>query len=144
MQSQEAGDLGTDVRALTQAVDDGELWIDGVLVGDGTHERCARRYEALAEQVELQIRTLGGAATLPGFGGFESGAALRRGFEGKAADAVDRLREYADAARQLAQTLRAAADAYARHDSDAAAAIGRAAPPPVTVQPTQPVGVGHA
>ncbi|MGA4786592.1 hypothetical protein [Nocardia sp. AB354] len=144
MQSQEAGDLRNDVGALAQAVDDGELWIDGVLVGDGTHERCARRYEALAEQVEQQIRTLGAAASLPGFGGFESGQSLRRGFESKAADAVDRLREYADAARQLAQTLRAAAAAYAQHDADAAAAIGKTAPPAVVVQPSQPVGVGHA
>ncbi|MBV7704796.1 hypothetical protein NOVA_18645 [Nocardia nova] len=144
MQSQEAGDLRNDVGALAQAVDDGELWIDGVLVGDGTHERCARRYESLAEQVEQQIRILGAAASLPGFGGFESGQSLRRGFESKAADAVDRLREYADAARQLAQTLRAAAAAYAQHDADAATAIGKTAPPAVVVQPSQPVGVGHA
>ncbi len=144
MQTHEAGDLRTDVGALAQAVEDGRLWIDGVLVGDGTHERCARRYEALADQIEQQIRALAPAAALPGFGGFESGAALRGGFEGKAADAVERLREYADAARQFAQTLRAAATAYAQHDSDAAAAIARTVPPAATVQPSQQVGVAHA
>ncbi len=144
MQSQESGDLRNDVGALAQAVEDGRLWIDGVLVGDGTHERCARRYEALAEQVEQQIRALAPAAALPGFGGFESGLALRRGFEGKAGDAVERLQEYADAARQFAQTLRAAATAYAQHDADSAAALAKTAPPAGTVQPSQPVGVGHA
>ncbi|RDI68647.1 hypothetical protein [Nocardia pseudobrasiliensis] len=131
MQSQQDGDLRSDVAALTQAVDDGELWIDRVLVADGTHERCARRYELLADQVEQQLGVLRAAGTLPGFGGFESGNSLRRGFEGKAADALQRLQEYADAARQLAQTLRAAGSAYAQHDADVAAAIGR-------------VGVGHA
>ncbi|ATL70285.1 hypothetical protein [Nocardia terpenica] len=125
MQSQEAGDLRSDVAALSQAVDDGDLWIDGVLVTDGTHERCARRYEALADQVEQQIRTLAPAGSLPGFGGFESGQALRRGFEGKATDALQHLQEYADAARQLARTLRAAGAAYAQHDADMAAALGK-------------------
>lgn len=144
MQSHEIGDLRTDVGALAQAVEDGQLWIDGVLVGDGTHERCARRYEALAEQIEQQIRALAPAAALPGFGGFESGTALRRGFEDKAADAVERLQEYADAARQFAQTLRAAATAYAQHDADSAAALARTVAPAATVQPSQPMGVGHA
>ncbi|AHH21142.1 hypothetical protein NONO_c63720 [Nocardia nova SH22a] len=144
MQTHEAGDLRTDVGVLAQAVEDGRLWIDGVLVGDGTHERCARRYETLAEQIEQQIRALAPATALPGFGGFDSGAALRGGFEGKAADAVERLQEYAAAARQLAQTLRAAAAAYVQHDGDSAAALARTVPPAVTVSPSQPVGVGHA
>jgi hypothetical protein len=120
--------LRGDVAGLAQAVDDGDLWIDGVLITEGTNERCARRYETLAEQVEQQIQALRVAASLPGFGGFESGAALRHGFEGKAADAVGRLQEYADAARQLAQTLRAAAAAYTEHDADAAAALRRVGP----------------
>lgn len=124
MQSQENGDLRSDVAALSQAVDDGELWMDGVLVTDGIHERCARRYEALADQVEEQMRLLRAAASMPGFGGFESGASLRRGFETKATDALERLREYAGAARQLAQTLRQAGAAYTQHDADIAAALG--------------------
>ncbi|WP_280261679.1 hypothetical protein [Nocardia wallacei] len=136
MQSQQPGDLRSDVAALTQAVDDGRLWIDGVLVGDGVHERCARRYEQLADQVEQQIRTLRAAAALPGFGGFESGIALQRGFEDKAAQGLQRLQEYADAARQLAHTLRAAAAAYDQHDADISAAIGRVG--------SDAVGVGHA
>lgn len=136
VQSQETGDLRSDVAALTQAVDDGDLWMDGVLVTDGIHERCARRYETLAEQVEQQIRVLRPAASLPGFGGFESGGALRRGFEDKASDALERMQEYADAARQLAQTLRAAAAAYAQHDADIAAALGSAT--------ADVVGAGHA
>ncbi|MBF6327230.1 hypothetical protein [Nocardia transvalensis] len=136
MQSQENGNLRSDVAALTQAVQDGELWIDGVVVADGTHERCARRYELLADQVEQQIGTLRAAGSLPGFGGFESGNSLRRGFEGKATDAVERLQEYADAARQLAQALRAAAASYEQQDADVAAAIGRMA--------SETVGVGHA
>ncbi|MQY19946.1 hypothetical protein [Nocardia macrotermitis] len=125
MQSQETGDLHSDVAALTQAVDDGDLWMDGVLVTDGVHERCASRYEALAEQVEKQMQVLHAATSLPGFGGFESGGSLRRGFEGKATDALEHLRQYADAARQLAQTLRIAGKAYTQHDADIAAALGK-------------------
>ncbi|MCM6775789.1 hypothetical protein NDR87_17895 [Nocardia sp. CDC159] len=134
MQSQQDGDLRGDVAALTQAVDEGELWIDGVLVAEGTHERCARRYELLADQVEHQLGALRAAANLPGFGGFESGNSLRRGFEGKAADALARLQEYADAARQLAQTLRAAGTAYEQRDAEVAATLARIGS----------VGVGHA
>ncbi|MBF6174555.1 hypothetical protein [Nocardia blacklockiae] len=136
MRSQESGDLRSDVAALTQAVDDGRLWIDGVLVADGVHERCAQRYEQLAEQVEQQVLTLRAATSLPGFGGFESGNALRRGFEDKAAQGLERLQEYADAARQLAQALRAAAAAYAQRDADMSAAISRVG--------ADTVGVGHA
>nr|WP_221333027.1 hypothetical protein [Nocardia transvalensis] len=128
--------MRSDVAALTQAVDDGRLWIDGVLVADGVHERCARRYEQLADEVEQQLRTLRAAVSLPGFGGFESGNALRRGFEDKAAQGLDRLQEYADAARQLAAALRAAATAYAEHEADISAAIGRVG--------ADTVGVGHA
>ncbi|WP_036566701.1 hypothetical protein [Nocardia sp. BMG51109] len=136
MQSQEPGDLRSDVAALTQAVDDGRLWIDGVHVADGVHERCARRYEQLADQVEQQLRALRAAGSLPGFGGFESGNALRRGFEGKAAQALDRLQEYADAARQLAAALRAAAANYADNDAEMSAALGRVG--------ADTVGAGHA
>ncbi|MET7771263.1 hypothetical protein, partial [Nocardia sp. NPDC005366] len=118
--------VGSDVTALNRAVDEGRLWIDEVLVADGAHDRCARRYEQLADEVEAQIRVLSAAASLPGFGGFASGAALRSGFEGKADDAVTRLREYADAARALAQTFRAAAAAYTRSDDELATALGRA------------------
>jgi hypothetical protein len=125
MQSQEPGSLRNDVAALTQAVGDGELWIDGVLVADGTLERCANRYEQLADQVESQIRALRGAALLPGFGGFASGAALRHGFEDKSAQATERLQDYADAARRLALTLRAGAAAYIAQDTESAAALGR-------------------
>ncbi|MBO0852867.1 MAG: hypothetical protein J2P18_03785 [Nocardia sp.] len=125
MHSQEPGSVRADVGALTQAVDDGRLWVDGVLVTEGVHERCARSYESLAEQIEHQIAQLDAATSMPGFGGFQSGAALRRGFEGKATDAIGRLRDYADGARQLAETLRAAGIAYHGHDSDAAAAIAR-------------------
>ncbi|MBP2189358.1 hypothetical protein ACWDYH_00680 [Nocardia goodfellowii] len=110
---------------LNQAVQDGQLWIDGVLVADGAHEKCARRYELLAEQVEAQIEVLRAATTLPGFGGFDSGAALRGGFENKAAVALTELRDYAAAARELAQTLRAAAAAYQRGDEELAVAVGR-------------------
>ncbi|WP_245717967.1 hypothetical protein [Nocardia miyunensis] len=136
MQSQETGDLRSDVAALTQAVDDGELWMDGVLVTEGVHERCARRYETLAEQVEQQMTVLHAATALPGFGGFESGGSLQRGFEGKATDALEHLRQYADAARQLAQTLRIAGAAYTQHDADIAAAIGKTN--------SDVVGAGHA
>ncbi|MFF0491712.1 hypothetical protein ACWDSJ_20790 [Nocardia sp. NPDC003482] len=136
MQSQEKADLRADVAALSQAVEDGTLWIDGVHVTEGTHERCAQRYEELAERIESQLGGLRAAVSLPGFGGFESGNALRRGFESKAAEALQRLQEYADAARQFADTLRAAGAVYARHDSDAATALGRIG--------AQTVGVGHA
>ncbi len=124
MQSQETGDLHSDVAALSQAVDDGQLWMDGVLVTDGIHERCARRYETLADQVEEQMRVLHAALSLPGFGGFESGDSLRRGFESKASEALEHLQQYADASRELAQTLRQAAAAYTEHDADIAAALG--------------------
>jgi uncharacterized protein YukE len=136
VQSQETGDLRSDVAALTQAVDDGELWMDGVLVTEGVHERCARRYETLAEQVEAQMKVLHAATAMPGFGGFESGGSLQRGFEGKAADALEHLRQYADAARQLAQTLRTAGAAYTQHDADIAAALGKIN--------SDVVGAGHA
>ncbi|MFC9893962.1 hypothetical protein ACFVMC_09735 [Nocardia sp. NPDC127579] len=110
---------------LNRAVHDGQLWIDGVLVTEGAHEKCAQRYELLAEQVEGQIEVLRAATTLPGFGGFDSGAALRTGFENKATEALTRLTEYATAARELAQTFRAAAAAYRRGDDDLAVAVGR-------------------
>ncbi len=115
----------SDVTALNQAIDDGQLWIDGVLVAEGTHEQCAKRYAQLADEVEAQIAVLNGATSLPGFGGFDSGAALRYGFEDKADGAITRLRAYADAARALAQTLRAAGTAYTQADSDLAAAVGQ-------------------
>ncbi|WP_067652692.1 hypothetical protein [Nocardia harenae] len=108
------------VDVLRTAVDDGELWIDGVLVADGAPERCAQRYEQLADRVEEQIAALAAAGTLPGFGALASGAALRAGFEGKAGSAVTALREYAAAARELASTLRAAGAAYAAADATAA------------------------
>ncbi|MBF6350777.1 MULTISPECIES: hypothetical protein [Nocardia] len=112
------------ITALGSAVDDGELWIDGVLVAEGAPERCALRYEQLADQVDAQIETLGGALSLPGFGGFDSGAALRGGFERKAGAAIVALRDYASAARQLAHTFRSAAAAYQHADSEVAAALG--------------------
>lgn len=111
------------VTNLNQAVDEGRLWIDGVLVADGAHERCARRYEQLADQVEAQIQGLTAATSLPGFGGFASGDALRAGFEGKAGEAITRLRAYADSARELAATFRAAAAAYSAADDGLAAAV---------------------
>nr|WP_232541520.1 type VII secretion target [Nocardia bovistercoris] len=101
------------------------MWIDGVLVADGAHERCARRYERLAEEIDAQVEALGAAGSVPGFGGFASGAALRGGFEAKAEDAVSRLRAYADSARALAQTFRSAAAAYSRADSELADAVSR-------------------
>ncbi|MEV0295195.1 hypothetical protein [Nocardia sp. NPDC050710] len=113
------------MTALNRAVEEGRLWIDGVLVAEGAHDRCARRYEQLADEVEAQIRVLAAATSLPGFGGFPSGDALRSGFETKADDAVIRLQEYADAARALAQTFRAAAAAYTRSDDELATAVGR-------------------
>ncbi|WP_280426071.1 hypothetical protein [Nocardia carnea] len=116
------------IAALGSAVDDGELWIDGVLVAEGAPERCALRYEQLADQVDAQIETLTAALSLPGFGGFDSGAALRGGFEGKAGDAIAALRAYATAARQLARTFRSAAAAYQHADSEVAAALGAAQP----------------
>jgi hypothetical protein len=125
VQSQEPGSLRNDVAALTQAVDDGALWVDGMLVADGTMERCAHRYDELADQVEAQIATVRTALSLPGFGGFGSGDALRHGFEEKAVQAAERLQDYADAARRLARTLRAGAAAYADHDAEMAAAVGR-------------------
>lgn len=112
------------VTALNKAVEEGELWLDGLLVADGAPELCARRYEQLADDIEAQIGALAGAATLPGFGGFPSGAALRSGFEGKADSAVTQLQDYANAARALAQTLRLAAAAYTRADAELAAAVG--------------------
>ncbi|WP_245668817.1 hypothetical protein [Nocardia xishanensis] len=131
MQSQESaepspgGAVRPQLTALNQAVDEGRLWIDGVLVAEGAHERCARRYEQLADEVEAQIQLLSAAVSLPGFGGFASGDALRRGFENKAEGAIARLRDYADSARALAQTFRAAATAYTEADTELAAAVGR-------------------
>ncbi|WP_040791820.1 hypothetical protein [Nocardia paucivorans] len=113
------------IAALDSAVADGQLWIDGMLVADGAHERCAQRYEQLADQVDAQIETLTAALSLPGFGGFDSGAALRRGFEDKAGGAIDALRRYSDTARRLAGIFRAAATAYHEVDGDTAALLGR-------------------
>jgi hypothetical protein len=121
-------DLCGDVVALGRAVDEGALWIDGVLVAAGAHERCARRYDLLADQVERQIRVLSAAVSLPGFGGFESGNALRRGFENKVITAIVRLSEYSSAARELARIFRAAAVAYTERDAALAASLGTAAP----------------
>lgn len=117
------------ITTLDSAVEDGQLWIDGVLVAEGAPERCAVRYEQLADQVDAQIETLTAAVSLPGFGGFDSGAALRTGFEGKAVDAIAALRRYSGAARQLAHTFRTAAAAYREADTDVAAALGAAAEP---------------
>ncbi|MFD0363872.1 hypothetical protein ACFQZZ_20675 [Nocardia sp. GCM10030253] len=127
-------EMRSNVTALDTAVDEGELWIDGLLVAEGAPERCARRYEQLADQVEAQIQQLGAATSLPGFGGFGSGDALRRGFEDKADTAVARLREYADTARELARTFRAAGAAYTQADDDLAVAVDQ----------TEVVGVTHA
>ncbi|WP_327149912.1 hypothetical protein [Nocardia sp. NBC_01329] len=115
------------ITTLDSAVEDGQLWIDGVLVAEGAPERCALRYEQLADQVDAQIETLTAAVSLPGFGGFDSGAALRTGFEGKATDAIAALRRYSGSARQLAHTFRTAAAAYREADTDMAAALGAAA-----------------
>ena len=117
------------ITTLDSAVEDGQLWIDEVLVAEGAPERCALRYEQLADQVDAQIETLTAAVSLPGFGGFDSGAALRTGFEGKATDAIAALRRYSGAARQLAHTFRTAAAAYQEADTDVAAALSAAAGP---------------
>lgn len=117
------------ISTLDSAVEDGQLWIDGVLVAEGAPERCAQRYEQLADQVDAQIETLTAAVSLPGFGGFDSGAALRIGFEDKATDAIAALRRYSGAARQLAHTFRTAAAAYRETDTDVAAALATAAEP---------------
>ncbi|MBF6258582.1 hypothetical protein IU468_19970 [Nocardia farcinica] len=111
------------VAALAQAAEQGSLRIDGVLIAEGAHERCARRYEQLAEQVEAQLAVLAPARSLPGFGGFDSGAMLRSGFEDKAGAALRQLREYATAARELAAVFRAAAAAYTAADTGLAAAV---------------------
>ncbi|MGV9545062.1 hypothetical protein ACWDSF_27370 [Nocardia beijingensis] len=116
---------GVDIAALNRAVDDGSLWIDGLLVADGAHERCARQYELLADRVDEQIHVLSAATALPGFGGFASGDALRAGFELKADGAIARLREYSAAARELAQTFRAAAAVYRQADEALALAVER-------------------
>ncbi|MGW0183800.1 hypothetical protein [Nocardia sp. NPDC003345] len=111
------------IAALDSAVEDGQLWIDAVLVAEGTPERCAVRYEQLADQVDAQIEMVSAAVTLPGFGGFASGAALREGFEGKATEAIAALRRYSATARQLAHTFRIAAAAYQQADSEVAAVV---------------------
>ncbi|PXX68901.1 hypothetical protein DFR70_102587 [Nocardia tenerifensis] len=116
---------GASAAGLHGAVADGELWIDQVLVASGVHERCARRYEQLANQIEDQIRSLSAASSLPGFGGFASGDALRAGFETKAHGALTRLWEYAEAARELALTFRAAGAAYHGADRALAATVDR-------------------
>ncbi|MGW5387566.1 hypothetical protein [Nocardia sp. NPDC003963] len=123
------------ITTLDSAVEDGQLWIDGVLVAEGAPERCALRYEQLADQVDAQIETLTAAVSLPGFGGFDSGAALRAGFEGKATDAIAALRRYSAAARQFAHTFRTAAAAYHEADTGVAATLGAA---------TEPAGVPGA
>ncbi|WP_280340204.1 hypothetical protein [Nocardia neocaledoniensis] len=112
--------------ALGQAVDEGGLWIDGLLVADGAPERCAQRYERLADAVEAQLLALGATEVIPGFGGLPSGTALRTGFEDKAADALTQLRTYASTARELAAVFRAAGAAYQEGDralSDAVAQL---------------------
>ncbi|WP_231390299.1 hypothetical protein [Nocardia sp. CNY236] len=111
------------VAALNRAVDDGALWIDGLLVADGVHERCADAYECLADRIEAQVAVLRTATELPGFGGFASGAALQTGFEHKADGALTRLLEYATTARELAQILRTAAAAYHQADQRLASAV---------------------
>lgn len=114
-----------DTAALGQAVDEGGLWIDGLLVADGAPERCAQRYERLADAVDAQLLVLGGAEVIPGFGGLPSGTALRTGFESKAADALTQLRAYASTARALAAVFRAAGTAYQDSDQSLAASIAQ-------------------
>ncbi|MEU3012575.1 hypothetical protein [Nocardia asteroides] len=124
MQPNRAGLPNT--AALGQAVDEGGLWIDGLLVADGAPERCALRYERLADAVDAQLTALGATAVIPGFGPLASGTALRTGFETKAADALEQLRAYASTARELAAVLRAAGAAYREGDQATAASITRA------------------
>ncbi|MFC4375336.1 hypothetical protein ACFO5K_14645 [Nocardia halotolerans] len=112
-----------DTGALGQAVEDGGLWVAGMLVADGAPERCALRYERLADAVDAQVRVLSQASVLSGFGGLPSGAALRTGFEAKTGDALDQLRGYASTARDLAALLRAAGTAYQDSDQVLAGAI---------------------
>ncbi|RMI35077.1 hypothetical protein [Nocardia stercoris] len=124
-------DAGGEVAAVLQAVDDGRLWMNGVLVRDGTPERCATSYETLADQIDQQIDVLAAALNVTGFGGvaaggFASGDDLRRGFAKKAGDALQLLNDYSVAARKLAFALRLAAKAYAQHDDEMAGALGRA------------------
>ncbi|MBC7302107.1 MAG: hypothetical protein H5T78_14275 [Nocardia sp.] len=109
--------------ALGRAVDEGGLWIDGVLVADGAPELCALRYERLAEEVDAQVRTLSQSAVIAGFGGLASGGALRTGFENKAIEALDELRAYASTARELAAVFRAAAASYRETDQALAGAV---------------------
>ena len=111
------------LAAMARAAEEGSLHIDGVLIAEGAHERCARRYEQLADEVEAQLAVLGPATALPGFGGFDSGAALRHGFEDKAGTALDLLREYAASARDLAAVFRTAAAAYDTADTELARTI---------------------
>ena len=121
------------LAALARAAEEGSLHIDGVLIAEGAHERCAHRYEQLADEVEAQLTLLGPATSLPGFGGFDSGAALRHGFEDKASTALVLLREYAASARELARIFRAAAVAYDAADTELAGtitAVDPAAPAP--------------
>ncbi|WP_067864756.1 hypothetical protein [Nocardia shimofusensis] len=118
------------LAALARAAEEGSLHIDGVLIAEGAHEQCARRYEQLADEVEAQLAVLGPATSLPGFGGFDSGAALRQGFEGKADTALVLLREYASSARELARIFRAAAAAYEAADTELAGSLTAVAPAP--------------
>lgn len=111
------------LAALARAAEEGSLHIDGVLIAEGAHEQCARRYEQLADEVEAQLAVLGPATSLPGFGGFDSGAALRQGFEDKADTALVLLREYASSARELAGIFRAAATAYEAADTALAGSL---------------------
>lgn len=113
---------------LARAADAGALHIDGVLIAEGAHERCARRYEQLADEVEAQLAVLGPATALPAFGGFDSGAALRQGFEDKAGTALTLLREYASSARELARVFRAAATAYQAADTGLAGSLAAVDP----------------
>jgi hypothetical protein len=103
--------------ALGQAVDEGGLWIDGVLVADGAPERCALRYERLADEVDAQVLALSRTAVIP------AGGALRTGFETKATEALDELRAYASTARDLAAVFRAAGANFREADQALAGAV---------------------
>ncbi len=115
---------GTDPRAAAEAMytaaGNGELRLEPDVA-----EKSAKQLELFADNAEAQARTLRGLQSPTGYGGFDSGTQLARGFGRKAGHGADTLDGHAAVARRLAASLRAAAKAYREHDQRMSAAVGK-------------------
>ncbi|MFI6867089.1 hypothetical protein [Nocardia sp. NPDC050406] len=67
--------------------------------------KCAANFLRFAHAIDTQLPATSDLQSLTGFGGFESAHQLRRGFEGKAAEATEILTGLRTSAVRIAQAF---------------------------------------